>query len=191
MAKEVPQMVRGLGMAVRFLTLLTDELTKRGGHEEMIHFLTTERGADTLGKVADFIANMEWQLPRSLAIRMAREAVIDEFGDDPEYIEQVETYSWVAAVHEFRIPSFDFAVGYKTVKSDERPLPTEIYIQLAGKPAKAGTVVNWEDKQYVVTELAYVDEHHGTDLPDVGEEIEGERLGIVSVAPAYRFNLNR
>ena len=146
MGNKVPQMVSGLGMAMRLISSLNDELTKRGGHEEMLHFLTTEKGSENLTKVAAFIVSLPWRVPRSVIMKFARELSFEEWGTD--HLDSDEHFFWAPALTKLGIPYITFASDKEKEPNDYRR--EELHEQLHGKTLPLVKPIRWNDDEYWV-----------------------------------------
>lgn len=182
MGKEVPQMVRGLGMAMRLISSLNDELKERGGHEEMLHFLTTESGRDNLRKVADLIVSLQWRVPKSVVMKLAREWSIAEYGG--AHVSTDEYFFWEPTLQKLGIPYTRF-VDPQQVSAESYSLD-ELREQLEGKTATAGMPVGWKGAEYLVTSLGY-----GSGDPMLGDTIEMDRLEFVHLTPINYIDPDR
>lgn len=184
MAKQLSQMVRGMGVALRFITLLTEEINAAGGHNEMLHFLTTELGSDNLKKVAAFIASLKWRVPKSVVMRLVRNLSLKDYGND--YVESDEHFWWELALNQLGVPFVAFDVNSENTDEGCRwPIPEEVREQLEGKPATAAMIVVWEDRTYILVGLGYVTKNN----PKVGEPIDTNDIHFIHLSLAHYFDL--
>lgn len=186
MAKDVPQMIRGLSMGSRFLGGLIDEIRAKGGREEMLYFLASDRAGESLAKVAEFIVSLPWRVPLSLVMELAW-----EYGKGQDYGEQEEDYNcfyWAPVMHDLRIP--EIRVGGDEARNSgfsvQRPLPVDLLNQLCNRTAEPGMLVNLEGEEYVVT-LLYAGRNS---VPKRGMQIDREEVVLVHLAPSFFFDLN-
>jgi hypothetical protein len=181
-AQRTPtSLAAGLGMAMAFLQKLTDQIVALGGYEEMLQFLTTERGLPTVQKIAELIVKSDWRVPRSLVERLTATRSREEWGDG--HVEFDMRFSWQMANLEkrFGIPTIGFGDGH------ELPIPRELNEQLVGKPIRYPLIVEWMGEPYVVVGFAPSAQE---DTCRVGLIMESPPEAI-SVAPAGYFDLNR
>lgn len=180
MAKEVPQMIRGLGLAMRLISSLTDEIKTRGGHEEMLHFLTTERGKQNLAKVADLIVSLEWRVPKSLMMRLARELCLENgFAEHAEFDSHIR---WLPLLKGLGIPDVSFTTNTRLGDFNEY-LDDAILDQLIGRPLVAGLTFKWNETEYVVVDF-------GEPEPKIGTTIQKRDIDWLHGAPVEYFDLD-
>ena len=178
---KIPQMVSGLGMGMRLISSLVTELKERGGHEEMLHFLTTEDGRENLSKIADLIASLPWRVPKSVLMRMAREYAHEEWKDPPI---ADEYFFWGCVLQRLDIPYITFRNDEEA--SGDEHLVSELREQLHGKMAGAGLVVHWRDEDYVLTEIDFFDSDIGPyDLINI------DRVNYAHLASARYIDVSR
>jgi|SRR3989344_905839 len=189
MAREVPQMVRGLGMAMRLLSSLIDQIKEHGGNEEMLYFLTTDRGLDNLKKVAGFIVSLEWRVPKSILMKLSRQLSIQEHGSG--YADSDEKIFWEPALMELGIPyvRFTFPDSANGMNPEEDYLLDELREQLDGKKLAVAMQVKWNGDEYVLASIGY--RYEIADDPMPGDVIEMGRLDFVHLMPARYIDLDR
>lgn len=141
-------LVSGLGMGMRLLQLLVNEVVSLGGYDEMLHFLTTERdeARDAIKKIAELIVKIEWRIPRSLMERLAEEDSVNQ-NRTSDYVEEDKRFAWGSICDKFEIPLLVFNEhgGLEDVK-----LPLELERQLINKPLKYPMIVMFEGKEYIL-----------------------------------------
>lgn len=186
--KPMPDaMVKGMIMGANLLRKLVERVVEKGGHPEMIHFLTTDRGEETLEKLAEVILMSPWQIPRSLMERLTVEygGVYGEFRD-------TDIYDWWGRIlnegtYHLEVPElfFDHNCDRET---GAQPCPQEVIDQLRGRIRPADVIIvklNGED--YIVTQI-------GVGAPEkIGEPLftRDEELEYVDLAPLRFFDLTR
>ena len=188
MAKDVPQMVRGLSMAVRLITNLTDEIKVRGGYEEILYFLTTDAGKENLSKVADLLVSLKWRLPKSLIMRLARERSISDHSEQEE-VEWDTNFDWIRVLPSY-VPLISLLAveiwdEYHDSDSDEH-LTEEVVSQLVGKTAAPGMVIEWGGNLYVIVGFS----GSGFTSVKVGDVITKDNIDVLDLAPLPYFDLN-
>jgi hypothetical protein len=142
---EVALMVRGLGLAMDFIRRLIAKVVERGGYEEMIHFLTTERGEETLDAVADLIVKAPWRVPRSLIERLAMVMAIEnDLGRPQDW--------WTSALAELNIPVLYFGTSL-----GHPPVPNEIKEQLVGIVLTQGLQVKLNGTEYFLISIGFAE----------------------------------
>lgn len=178
MVKQVPHMVRGLGLAMRLITDLSEEVVSQGGYPEMLHFLTTEEGRPHITKIAGLIVSLPCRVPISRLIEMSREY---HRNDDTTH-EGHYQFDWQTGVTKFDIPSIRFGMqGLEGGWDFDRVTPTNLILQLVGERAKPGMTVMFEEEEYVVTFIL--------DPPEPGEMIERDHIGLIHLSPRKYFDL--
>ena len=145
---SVALMVQGLGLAMEFIRLLTTKVVEKGGVEEMIHFLTTNRGTETLDRIADVIVKAPWQVPLSLIERLAYEKSLEWC--DLETAEHDRKNNWMPALQELGIPFLAFADQQDGWGDGRLAFPEQIVDQLRGKEWRYPQLVNYDGNEYVV-----------------------------------------
>lgn len=182
MAKEIPQMIRGMGMSVRLLTLLIDEIKRQGGTEEVLHFLTVERGHKYLVEVAKFIASFDWKIPKSDLMARARDLSI-EGGYEIEIVESDEKFYWGPILQDLGVPLITFL-------SDDPeanwPVPDKLKSQLHGKHLDVGMTVIWEGEPHILVSFA-----HKNCRATEGMVIDIKNLDFLHLCPAYYIDLEK
>lgn len=180
MAKDVSNMVRGLSVATTLIRGLNEELGKRGGYEEMLHFLTTERGKANLEKVAELIALLPWQVPLSLVKRLAREHSRNTNPEWDVYWHIDEHFHWNEVVERLQIPMTKFS---SEPESKHIPMCQDFRGQLKGQIPRRGLFVEWEGERYVVVEIFHQNNNEPElDKPMTGDEDEFDYLVIAPVS---------
>jgi hypothetical protein len=171
MARDVPQMVRGMSMGMRLLSLLIEEVRKSGGTEEILQLLTTPSGRGNLEKVAQLITSLEWKgVPESIVTALAREESLKD-EPDGEYVEADQNFRWTSVLKKLNIPF----VGFTRQVADDMwtlALPLELREQLHGKITASHMPVNWGGKRYVVVGLSFDDGR----VPQLGEKIDMDTM---------------
>ncbi|HEY4489400.1 MAG TPA: hypothetical protein VJA87_02870 [Candidatus Paceibacterota bacterium] len=184
MAKAVPQMIRGLGMGVRLLSLLIEETDSKGGTVEMLHFLTTDAGRENLEKVVELIVSLKWTIPGSLVMRMVEETSLQDNDSSQMYADWDQLFSWSKVLESLKIPITRFM---QTDPSRKPWIPDEIREQLHDKRAYAGTVITWEDRQYILAGIVFDDGR----ITALNEPLDLDETFFVDIAPADHFDLSR
>lgn len=178
-------MVRGMSMATRLITLLVDKIKDRDGHEEMLHFLTTELGRENLDKIVELIVSLKWTVPKSIVMKLAREISLKEYPEG-DHADSDELFYWQPALQKLGIPLISFNFEGKDVGDDTRwPIPPELLEQLWQDNAKPAMIVDWEGEKYVIVGLAF---QHEKDV-EVGDPIEMYEIHFLHLSPAHYFDL--
>ncbi len=174
---DVSILVRGLGMGMAFLQVLTEELVAAGGFEEMIHFITKETARPLARKIAELIVKSDWKIPRSLMERLAGEESL-EGNDGGQYYEWDKRFNWLSIMDKtFGIPVVGFNPEYR-----EPPVPEEVARQIVGKPSTYPMIVQWAGEPHVVVAI-YPDWEIGESVP--------ECIDAIALAPVKYFNLEQ
>ncbi|MEK7551962.1 MAG: hypothetical protein AAB534_00950 [Patescibacteria group bacterium] len=173
-------LVSGLGMAMVFIQALVNEIVRLGGFEEMLHFLTSERGKDIVTKLAQVIVDSPWRVPRTLIEKLAREKSAKEYEDAAEYDSRF-WWNILDLESTFKIPviRFDPSCG-------SPPPPEKILDQLRGKEICYPLIVEWEGEPHVVVSIG-----HGYDMEVGVKHPDDFGLEYISLAPAKYFDLER
>ncbi len=172
-------MIRGMGMSVRLLTLLIEEIKQQGGSEEILHFLTVERGRENLTKIAQFITSLDWKVPKSVVMELARKFSAEEYHG--EIVASDEKFFWEVAMKHLGIPFLRFTAD----EPDENwPVPDEIKNQLHGKPLSVGMTIDWASEPYILASFAPQNE-----LAREGMIIDMDDLHFIHLSPARYFDL--
>ncbi|MEK7194629.1 MAG: hypothetical protein AAB660_03000 [Patescibacteria group bacterium] len=176
---DVALMVQGLGLAMEFLRRLIIRVVERGGYEEMIHFLTTERGDETIKQIADLIIRSPWRVPASLIQRLAAEQSRKEGGDE-KYVERDRRFLWVNVLQKLGVPILSFGYG------QDKPITDEIRSQLVNKILVYPMIVQYEESSMVMCDIAG-DTDEGKLIP---EEVFSRDLAL-SLAPTEWIDFSR
>ncbi len=180
-------MVTGMIMGGNLLRKLVERVVENGGHPEMIHFLTTERGEETLDKLAELIVGSPWQIPRSLM-----EKLTIEHGHKYGEFNDTDIYHWWERVlddlsYGLNVPELSFDHSYhRNVEAE--PCPQEILDQLRGRIRPADVIiVTFKGEEYIVTQL------QAEASEDIGDPLftHDEELQFVDLAPLRYFDLTR
>lgn len=173
----VATMIQGLGLGMRFLTLLLEKIIEKGGYEEMLHFLTTDRGGDTLDKIAQLVVDSPWKIPRSLMEKLAAQESIMQNGCG-DYTGYDSKYYWEPVLDHFGLE----ALCFNDHEGTKNPIPDSIKQQLVGSNLSYPLLVNWDGEPQVVVQIV--------DGPDLPEDKIGQLL-VVNIVPAKYFDLER
>lgn len=173
-------LIRGLGTAVRLITLLIEEVKKRGGSESMIVALTKDDRRENLEAVARVIVSLPWREPvtKSEMVRLARQASLEE--NEEDYADDDAQLFWQPALNKLDIPYVQFSD-----EDEETPIPRDIADELHGKAATSGICVEWEGKEYVVVSMGLKKGE-----AKVGRVIDKDELRFVHIALVHYFDLN-
>ena len=182
MGNKVPQMVSGLGMAMRLISSLIDEVKRQGGHEEMLHCLTTNFGRQHIAKIAELILTLPWRVPKSVIVRITRERSLEEYGDG--YAISDEHFFWHLAFEQLGIPYIRFAP--KDEFDDEFFDIEELREQIDGKTIVAGAPIRWRDDEYFFAGLG-----NKNDDPMPGDTINIDELESVHLVAVQYVDLDR
>lgn len=174
---EVALMVQGLGLAIEFIRRLVAKVTERGGYEEMIHFLATERGEETLNQIADLIVTAPWRVPRSLIERLAAEVSIEQYGPKPEDQHPEDFWGYVLE-NLLKVPVVSF-VGESEI------IPDEIKNQLLGHPLVQGSTIIHDGREYLLIGLDFIS--FGYTVKDASMFING----VVTIVDPRFVDLSR
>lgn len=181
-------MVDGMFMGAALLKALFEELMVLGGYPEMIHYLTTEHGKDTVKKLAEVIVASEWRVPASLMQQLTyKESMACEADDDPEVALGDSLFYWALVLKSFpHIPVLSFQIP-GGVDYDYPSLPQEVIGQILNQVAtKKPLVVTMDGEEYVLVMASHYNLMPGVViLKEVGE------IDVISLAPAKFFDLNR
>lgn len=184
--KDVPQMIRGLSMAMRLLTLLINQVKKYGGNEEMLHFLTTDRGHENLDKVSEFITRLNYAVPVSVLKKKVYDITIK--CDNKILALYYMDIFWQPALQELNIPYTRFSKENESSNADSClwPIPEELEKQLRGKLFFSGLPVTWGGEEYLVTAL-----EHRDAFIKLNETIRVDDIEFLHIAPALYFDTAR
>lgn len=174
------ELIRGLGTAVRLITLLIEEVKKQGGSESMIVALTKDARRVNLETVARVIVSLPWREPvtKSEMIRLARQASVKEYEDD--YADNDAQLFWQPVLIQLDIPYVRFSN-----EDEETSIPEGVAEELHGKIATSGICVEWDGKEYVVVSIG-LKRGEAT----VGQAIDKTTLEFVHLALTHYFDLN-
>jgi hypothetical protein len=179
MAKDVHQMIRGMGMGARLITLLIDEVEKQGGSDEMLHFLTIERGRENLEKIAAFIVSLEWRVPLSVV-----KALVRKHSDDDRYVDSDEQFYWSLVLRRLGIPYVCF--NSEAGAEENWPFPQQLRDLLDGKELVPNMPVEWEGEPHVLAGFAQFDKP----VPETGQIIDFDDIHFVHLAPTRYFDFD-
>lgn len=174
------ELIRGLGTAVRLITLLIDEVRKQGGSEGMIVALTKDSRRVNLEAVARVIVSLPWREPvtKSEMIRLARQASLED--NEEDYADNDAQLFWQPVLNKLDIPYVRFSD-----EDEETPIPESVAEELHGKIATSGICVEWDGKEYVVVSMGL---KRGEAV--VGRAIDKTTLRFVHLTLAHYFDLN-
>lgn len=143
------QLVSGLGMAMAFLQALINEVKALGGFDEMIHYLSTERGLPTVKAIAELIVKSEWKIPGSLLRRLAEDHW-RQYGEPDEYPADSTDglFLWGVVLDDFGIETKHF--GGPSGSGSEGTIPDEIRNQIVGVPLRYPMFLTFKGLEYVV-----------------------------------------
>lgn len=181
------ELIRGLGTAVRLITLLIDEVKKRGGTESMIVALTKDDRRPNLEAVAEMIVSLPWRdpIPKSRMIQMVRDWSKNDGNDELGTVDDDAELYWEPMLQRLDIPYIRFNSPPEEWEGAIWPVPPELAEQLEGKKTGAGICVTWQGKEYVVVGFGL----HNREIR-VGETIEVEKLRFLHLTRAHYFDLN-
>lgn len=186
---NVSDMVRGMGLGMRALTLLVNEVKNQGGKEEVFAFLTRPRFKGNLELIAKAIAGCDWRIPASEMQMRTRRFWPTELGNIPETdLNELSHLSWRPICQEFGIPCNNFnrdpesgEPGFPSFLTEtfhgrimKYPLVIEFGI---GADKRREVVVNWDTKDDLIIKP--------------GEVIDGNLVTAVSLARADFFDFDK
>jgi len=179
------QLVSGLGMGMAFLQALINEVRALGGFDEMIHYLSTERGLPTVKALAEVIVKSEWRIPGSLLQRLANE-YYREYGED-QYVGPIVIsdgyFRWGVILDNLMVPSLAFG----PVPIQPAPIPEEIKKQIVGVPLRYPMLVNYEGREYAVCMIVGPE-----DETEIGKPyFTGDRDEEIGLAETKYFDFSR
>lgn len=172
----------------------------KGGYPEQIHFLTTQRGQETVGKLAELIVTSPWKIPRSFIEDLAYKDSMKSDGDGYSLYDRYHFWNRVGLAREFGIAvtSFRGLGDHGSCDCDFDLVPQEILDQLCQKQhEEKPLIVRWNDENYVVVDVnrRYFKEREGVgdgDRPLGFPVLIHEReLNHVSLAPVRYFDMTR
>lgn len=182
MARNVADMVSGLGMALRFITLLIDAIKKKGGCEAMLHFLTADAGQANLEVVADLIVSQKWKAAKSVVMDMARRESLKDFGAGHEDVDR--DFFWRLALDKLGIPFLSFVLENE-VSADTLSV-SKLRGELQGKSLAIAMPVRWEGNQYYLSGIGF----DGRE-PEAGEIINLGDVTYVHLVSVEFIDLDR
>ena len=181
---SVDEMVRGMGMGMKVLELLVQEIRRQGGDEEVIPFLTRPRFKENLAKVAKALIESDWRFPVS-EIRALAEAEYREenYLETTEFLGHLRHYWWHNTIWRLGIPCARYTSD--PVFSPKHPgygIPLDILEMLEGQTVTypllvdKWMVLNWTTKD-------------GTPL-QAGDTIKSDQLRSFVLAEQKYFDFN-
>lgn len=180
MAKDIPAMVQGLGMATRLISTLSAEIKALGGNDEMLHFLTTENGRENMKAVAKFIIGLRYRIPMSEIMALAKASSIKENGRESPHVASDEAFFWTTVLQDLKIP-------YRRFVADNSQDPadcalSEIAEQIDGKRAEPGMLLSYKGSTYMICYIGY-----DAGDPQVGDIIRVKKVSMVCLVSADRI----
>jgi hypothetical protein len=176
-------LVSGLGMAMKFLQVLTNEIVDQGGHPEMLQMLTTDhpQAQTAIQRIAELIINNQWVIPRSLIEILVKEKSCENEGGN-SYVDFDMKFCWniIDLQKKFGIPVWKFGKS-----ADLAPVPSEILKQLRERPITYPLIVTKPNgEKFVVVNCSGVNF-------EIGQTPSLENLENLDLAPIERFDLYR
>ncbi len=184
MAKtEVGAMVRGMGMGMKVLELLTKEIYAQGGQEEILSFLTRPRFEGNLRMIVRKMIECDWRIPASEMRDLAEKYYRDEFEVEEEFIPEVRNLWWFDPLYTFGIPFERFS--NPEIDEGELPIPSSLLEELDGKIMEYP--LKLRGGEYVVVDWG----HAGQEMIKPGERINARGLTHLAIAEARYFDFDR
>ena len=185
--ENVSNMVSGLGMAMRLLQALTDEIVQQGGYSEMLHHLTGtgELPRSVRTKIVEIIVSAGWKVPlRVLEDLVWKEMYPGETADAIIHDSHFSWASWIDLTEKFGIPVITFG-NVRGGNTDNPPVPEEIVDQIVDQLIHYPMIVKWQDEPHVVVNVVDVGWQEGMHSNSV---LDLEDFKI-SLSPAHFFDL--
>ncbi len=187
---KVSNIVRGLGIANKFLLTLTNEIRLRGGSDQILHTLTTPDHEHQIGRLADLLVSYRWREPVKLSElkKLARKLSEEDNEEESSYPDNDELFFWSPALRKLEIPFLRLYTDEDSEFGAEHvfPLTREVAAQLDGKPAAPGMPVKWNEHHYVVVDISYQDRACG---PDLDEIIDSRKVESICISLDHHFDM--
>lgn len=178
---EVGTMVRGMGMGMKLLELLVNEIKNQGGEEEVLAFLTRPRFEANLKTVVKAMINCDWRIPASEMCFLAEAAYRKDFEVDADFVPEARNLWWYA-------PLYNLGIPYDSFSSDpmdgepaiSRQLLEDLHRRKMEYPLRLlggnYVVVNWST---------------GDELYKPGDMIDSSTVQLLGIAEARYFDFDR
>jgi hypothetical protein len=194
--KHAPDaMVDGMFMGASLLKKILDAIVAHGGHREQLHYLTSDRAAETISSIGKLIAEAPWKIPSSLMEMLAYDQSVHQFG--PKHAAYDRFHHWSLVTHKLGIES---ALTFRGHEADNEcckyePLPEEILEQLQRMSFESKPlVVQWQQNEHVIVSLTVdgkTDRESGSYPLDQPVLETGATVAHLSIVPAIYFDLTR
>lgn len=177
-------MIQGLSLGCHFITRLLDEMTKQRVPHELLHALSTPRGAESLEVLVRTMHKLPWAIPKSAMERLAEEYHRTQWDlskeEDPEgFTLQAKRFWWYGPLADMQIEYTTFADG----EPGETPIPKALREQIVGRKITYPMRVDLDGTEHIVVNV------DGEEYWKVGET--AGNIKTLGLTPSYMFDFDR